>query len=52
MIRLLLTIAIVGVMLYVIETYLPMSPPIKVILRAVAILLLCLVLLRFFGLWI
>jgi hypothetical protein len=52
MIRLLLLIVIVGVALYLVETYVPMSPPIKVILRVVAIIFLLLVLLRFFGLWV
>jgi hypothetical protein len=52
MIRLLLLIVIVGVALYLVETYVPMSPPIKVILRVVAILFLVIVLLRFFGLWV
>jgi hypothetical protein len=52
MIRLLLLIVIVGVALYLVENYVPMSPPIKVILRVVAILFLLLVLLRFFGVWV
>ena len=52
MIRLLLLIVIVGVALYLVENYVPMSPPIKVILRVVAIIFLLLVLLRFFGLWV
>jgi len=52
MIRLLLLIVIVGVALYLVENYVPMSPPIKVILRVVAIIFLLLVLLRFFGIWV
>ena len=52
MIRLLLLIVLVGVGLWVVETYVPMSPPIRVILRAVAVIFLLLVLLRFFGVWV
>lgn len=50
MISLLLTLVIVGVALYLIETYVPMSPPIKTVLRVVVVLILVLWLLRLFGL--
>lgn len=49
MITLLIFLVIVGVCLYLVETYIPMSPPIKVIIRVVVVLLLVLYLLRAFG---
>jgi hypothetical protein len=49
MITLLIGLVIVGVGLYLIETYVPMSPPIKLIIRIVVILILVVWLLRFFG---
>jgi hypothetical protein len=49
MISLLLTLVVVGVILYLIETYIPMSPPIKTVLRVVVVIILVLWLLRLFG---
>lgn len=49
MITLIIGLVIVGVALYFIENYLPMSPPIKMLIRIVVILLICVWLLRFFG---
>ena len=49
MIALLVLIVIVGVALYLVETYIPMSPPIKIVFRVVVVLLLILFLLRMFG---
>jgi hypothetical protein len=49
MLELLLVLVICGVVLYLIEQYVPMSPPIKVVLRVVVVLLLVLFLLRAFG---
>jgi hypothetical protein len=49
MIALLLTLVVVGVILYLIETYIPMSPPIKTVLRVVVVIILVLWLLRLFG---
>jgi hypothetical protein len=49
MIELLLILIVCGVALYLVETYIPMSPPIKVVIRVVVVLLLVLVLLRAFG---
>lgn len=40
---------IIGVCLWMIETYVPMAPPFKVILRVVVVLILVLWLLRSFG---
>ncbi len=49
MIGLILLLVVVGVALYLIETYIPMSPPIKVVLRVVVVLALVLYVLRIFG---
>jgi hypothetical protein len=49
MIVLLLTIVIVGVCLYLVEQYVPMSAPIKTVLRVVVVLVLVLYLLSAFG---
>lgn len=46
----LLLVVIVGVILYLIETYIPMAPGFKVVVRVIAILSLIGYLLRAFGL--
>jgi len=48
-ISLLIVLVILGVALYLIETYIPMSPPIKTILRVVVVLFIVIWLLRFLG---
>jgi hypothetical protein len=50
-ISVLVVLVILGLALYLVETYIPMSPPIKVVLRVVVVLLLVLYLLQAFGLW-
>jgi len=45
-----LPLIIVGLVLYLVETYIPMSPPIRVVLRVVVVLLLIVWLLQAFGL--
>jgi hypothetical protein len=50
MISLLILLVIVGVCLYLVETYIPMLPPIKTVIRVVVVLILVLYLLRLFGL--
>ena len=50
MIGLLLVLVIVGVCLYLAETYIPMDPAIKVVIRVVVVLFLIVFLLRAFGL--
>jgi hypothetical protein len=50
-ISVLIVLVILGLALYLVETYIPMSPPIKVVLRVVVVLLLVLYLLQAFGLW-
>jgi len=51
MVELIVVIVIIGLGLYLINTYVPMAPPVKTILNVVVILLLCLYLLRAFGLY-
>jgi hypothetical protein len=50
-IELILVIAVVGVLLWLVNTYLPMAPPIKTILNVVVIIFLVLWLLKAFGLF-
>lgn len=49
MIELLVLLVIVGVVLYLLETYVPMDPAIKTVIRVIVVLVLCLWLLRAFG---
>jgi len=49
MIELLVLLVVVGLVLYLVETYIPLSPPIKTVIRVVVVLLLCVWLLRAFG---
>lgn len=44
-----LTIVVVGVLLWLVTTYVPMSPPIKRVLVAVVVIVLVLFILRAFG---
>ncbi len=49
MITLMVTLAVIGVLLYCVETFLPMSPPIKLVIRVVVVVCVVLWLLRVFG---
>lgn len=49
MIEMFLLLVIVGVVLYLVDTYVPMDPAIKVVVRVLVVLLVCLYLLRVFG---
>jgi len=49
MIDLLVVLIVVGLCLFLIEQYVPLSPPIKVVIRVVVVLVLCLWLLRAFN---
>ena len=49
MLTLILTIAIIGLLVYLIETYIPMSPPIATLLRVVVVVCVVVYLLRFLG---
>jgi len=46
----LIVLVILGVCLWLVETYVPMAPPIKVVLRVIVVLIVVLWLLRSFGL--
>jgi hypothetical protein len=49
MIQLLLFLVIVGVVLYLVNNYVPMAPPIKTIINVVVVLVVCVWLLRVAG---
>lgn len=49
MIQFLVLLIVMGVVLYLVETYLPMAEPFKVVIRLVVVLLLIVALLRFLG---
>lgn len=49
MIQLLIVLIVVGVCLYLVQTYIPMAPPIKTVITVVVVLVLCLWLLQVFG---
>ncbi len=49
LIQLLVVLVVVGVCLYLVQTYVPMAAPIKTIINVVVVLILCLWLLRTFG---
>ena len=48
-VNILVTLVIVGVVLWLITTYIPMAPPIKTVLTIVVVLVLCVWLLNVFG---
>lgn len=49
-VSIIVTIVIVGLILWLVQTYIPMAPPIKTVLTVVVVLLLCLWLASTFGL--
>ncbi len=49
MLEVLVVLVIVGLCLYLVETYVPLSPPIRTVIRVVVVLFLVLWLLRIFG---
>lgn len=49
MITALIVLVIAGVCLYLLETYVPMADPIRVVIRVVVVLFLILYLLKLFG---
>lgn len=51
LIQLIVVVVVLGVFAYLVENYLPMSPPFKVVLRVLIVLGLLLYILRFFGLF-
>jgi hypothetical protein len=50
MIALILTLALVGVLVYLIETFVPMPAPFKIAIRVIVVIVLVLYLVRLFGL--
>jgi hypothetical protein len=48
-IQVLILLIIVGVVLWLVQTYIPMAPPIKTVITVVVVLVLCLWLLSLFG---
>lgn len=49
LITLIVTLVIIGFLVYLAETYIPMSPPIKMALRVIVVIVLILWLLEIFG---
>lgn len=49
LIELVIVLAILGVILYLIQTYLPMPAPIKIVITVIVVVVCCLVLLDFAG---
>jgi len=49
MIQMIIILVVLGLCLYLIETYIPMSPPIQMVLRVVVVLFSVLYLLSMFG---
>lgn len=49
MVTVILTIALIGVLVYFIETYLPMTAPFRVLIRVIVTFVMVLYLLRVFG---
>jgi hypothetical protein len=49
MITAILVLVVLGVALYLIETYVPMAPPFKIVIRLIIIVFSILYLLRVFG---
>ena len=48
LVSLLIVLVVIGVCLYLVETYIPISPPIRTLIRVVVVLLVVLWLLRVF----
>lgn len=49
LISLVVVLVVIGLCLYLVETYIPLSPPIKMIIRVVVVLFLVVWLLQVFG---
>jgi len=49
LIQLIVLLTVVGVILWLVNTYVPMAPPFKTIINVIVILVLCLWLLSAFG---
>lgn len=51
LISLIVVLVILGVALYLLETYVPMSPPIRTLLRVLVVLVIVVWLLQTLGIW-
>ena len=49
LVNLIIVLIVIGVVLYLINTYVPMAPPIKTVLNVIVVIVLCLWLLTAFG---
>ncbi len=49
MIEVLIILVVVGVVLYLVQAYVPMAPPIKTVINVLVVLAVCLWLLQVFG---
>ncbi len=49
LVMLVLAIALVGCVIWAIETYIPMAPPFKILIRVIVVVALILYAIRFFG---
>lgn len=51
LVSLMVTLVIIGVVLYLVTTYIPMPQPIKTVITVIVVLVLCVYLLRWAGLY-
>ena len=51
MIQVLVVLVVIGVCLYLVQTYIPMAAPIRTIITVVVVLFVCLWLLQIFGIF-
>lgn len=51
MIEALIVLVVVGVIWWLVTTYIPMPAPIKTVITVIVVLMLCLWLLKVFGIW-
>lgn len=49
LIQVLIVLVVLGVVWYLVTTYIPMPPPIKTVITVIAVLVLCIFLLQAFG---
>lgn len=49
LIQLLIVLVVIGVVWYLVSTYIPMPAPMKTVITVIAVLVLCIFLLRAFG---
>lgn len=48
-VSIIVTLVVIGVILWLVQTYIPMAPPIKNVITIVVVLLVCIWLLNVFG---